>query len=125
MATPMLSVLHKTRASLDAERTARAQGAARAARGYFAAVMGRSIERALTDVFADRGRYIGQVQGALAQVLECTDADWYHRELFPEMRTELHTVFQDIQERLGKRLGDTTKPGGGTTCERGCCSLSE
>ena len=37
MATPMLSVLHKTRASLDAERTARAQGAARAARGYFAA----------------------------------------------------------------------------------------
>ena len=79
MATPMLSVLHKTRASLDAERTARAQGAARAARGYFAAVMGRSIERALTDVFAERGRYIGQVQGALAQVLECTDADWYHR----------------------------------------------
>ena len=62
MATPMLSVLHKTRASLDAERTARAQGAARAARGYFAAVMGRSIERALTDVFADRSRYIGEVQ---------------------------------------------------------------
>ena len=112
MATPMLSVLHKTRASLDAERTARAQGAARAARGYFAAVMGRSIERALTDVFADRGRYIGEVQGALAQVLECTDADWYHREFFPEMRTELHTVFQDIQERLGQRLGDANLAAG-------------
>ena len=75
----MLAVLHKPKASLDAGRTARAQGAARAARGYFAAVMGTSIERALADVFADRGRYIGEVQGALAQVLECTDANWYHR----------------------------------------------
>ena len=37
MASSMLSVMHKTRASLEAERTARAQGAARAARGYFAA----------------------------------------------------------------------------------------
>ena len=79
MASPMLSAMHKTRASLVTERTQRAQGAARAARGYFAAVMGRSIERALTDVFASRNRYIQEVQGALAQVLECNAGDWYHR----------------------------------------------
>ena len=52
------------------------------------------------------------MQGALAQVLECTDADWYHREFFPEMCTELHTVFQDIQERLGQRLGDANLAAG-------------
>jgi hypothetical protein len=39
MASPMLSAMHKTRASLVAERTQRAQGAARAAGGFFAAAL--------------------------------------------------------------------------------------
>ena len=112
MASPMLSAMHKTRASLVTERTQRAQGAARAARGYFAAVMGRSIERALTDVFASRNRIIQEVQGALAQVLECNAGDWYHRELFPELRTELQIAFQDIQERLGQQLSDANLAAG-------------
>ena len=37
MATPVLSATKKIQVALDAERTARAQSAGRAARGYFAA----------------------------------------------------------------------------------------
>ena len=75
----MLSATKKIQVALDAERTARAQSAGRAARGYFAAVMGRSIDAALTDVFASSNRHIQNVQGAIAQVLECNVGDWYYR----------------------------------------------